>query len=611
MSHPVLKYCLDLLLWSAAGFIAFRLRLPDPWRDGLAASLFYILGSLPVRCLLVPFFSLFRQSWSRVGVRDLIHIGQAVGTGVIVLTLLSLLFRSLIVVPLSVPFIEGVFALSFLGGARLLTRLWFERGEALSSPGGIRRVLVIGAGEAGTMITRELLRHRETGLRPIGFLDDAPGKQGRRFVGLPVLGRVTDLARVARETRAEEVLIAIPSAPGIVVRRIVDLARAAGVRYQIIPGVYEILRGTVSVSNIRRVDVEDLLRRRPVRLNQEQIAEYLGDKTIMVTGAGGTIGSELVFQCARFRPERVILVGRGEYSLYDLERRIERHCPDLAFTTVIGDMQNRSKLEYIFDRYRPGVVLHSAAHKHVPMMECNPDEAVINNIKGTINLVEMALEYGTHRFVNISTDKAVNPTSIMGASKRVAEYLVRRVADRAGPDQILVSVRFGNVLDSRGSVVPLFREQIARGGPVTVTHPEMMRYFMTVEEAAQLVLQAAGMAENGVIYILDMGEPVRIVDLAADLIRLSGLEPGVDIDIVYTGIRPGEKLFEELLTEEEGVQASYHEKIFIAPKNGFVDHVRCDQLIGDLLQAAEARDHRAIRSVLQELVPSYHALETE
>jgi len=596
-------------MWSLAGFIAFRLRLPDPWRDNMLTSLYYVLGSLPIRVVLIPVFSLFRQSWSRVGVRDLIHIGQAVGTGVVVLTVLSLLIRSVFVTPLSVPFIEGVFALSFLGAARLLIRLWFERGKALSSPGGVRRVLVIGAGEAGTMITRELLRHRETGLRPIGFLDDAVGKQGRRYVGLPVLGRITDLARVVKATRVEEVLIAIPSASGIVVRRIVGLARAAGVRYQIIPGVYEILRGSVSVSNIRKVDVEDLLRRPPVKLNQEQIATYLQGKVIMVTGAGGSIGSELVFQCARFNPEHVVLVGRGEYSLYSLERRIERRCPDLSYTAVIGDMQNRSKLEHLFGRFHPDVVLHTAAHKHVPMMEINPDEAVANNVRGTGNLVDMALEYGTRRFVNISTDKAVNPTSILGACKRVAEYLVRRAADRAGPDQIMVSVRFGNVLDSRGSVVPLFREQIAHGGPVTVTHPEMIRYFMTVEEAAQLVLQAAGMDENGVIYILDMGEPVRIADLAADLIRLSGLEPNVDVDITYSGIRPGEKLFEELLTDEEGVQASYHEKIFIAPKNGIEDCERCDVLIRDILQAADARDHEAVRRILKELVPSYHTLE--
>jgi len=465
-------------------------------------------------------------------------------------------------------------------------------------------VLIVGAGEAGTMLAREMLRHPEAGLLPVGFLDDDPAKQHQKIMGIPVLGPISSLPQVAASTHADEVLIAIPSAPGKVVRRVVELARQVGLRHRIVPGIYEILSGKVAISQIRNVDVEDLLRRDPVQLDTSEITDYLEGRVVLVTGAGGSIGSEIVRQVARFRPRRILLLGRGENSLYQIEREIERTWPEMDWRTIVADVRDREKMQHVFTTYAPEVVFHAAAHKHVPMMEANPDEAIFNNVGGTKNVVELALEYGVERFVNISTDKAVNPTSVMGASKRVAEYLVQWAAQRAKPGQAFVSVRFGNVLGSRGSVIPLFKEQIAKGGPVTVTHQDMTRYFMTIPEAAQLVLQAGGLGNNGAVYVLDMGEPVRIADLVRDLIRLSGLEPGADIEIIYTGIRPGEKLFEELLTAEEGTEASKHSHIFVAKGNASGLEERL-ALIEELFDAARKRDPAEIRAVFKRLVPTF------
>jgi len=606
MGRRLVKYALDLFLWTLAAPIAFWLRVENPWSQYRDALIAYTFLGLPVKALLIFAFGLYRQSWRKIGIRDLYTLVQVVGLGLIILSAVSFFIYPHRPLPRSVPLIESGLALLLLGGVRLLSRLLYEQKKVAGAQKNqqTKRVLIVGAGEAGTMIAREMLRHPEAGLVPVGFLDDDPSKKRQRFMGLPVLGGIDDLPSAVRKTQASEVLIAIPSAPGRVVRRVVELARKESVNHRIIPGIYEILSGKVSISQIREVDVEDLLRREPVRLNLDEIAGYLEGRVVLITGAGGSIGSEIVRQVARFRPRRVILLGRGENSLYRIEREIERNWPELDWRTVVADVRDRAKMEYVFSVYRPQVVFHAAAHKHVPMMELNPDEAIFNNVGGTKNLVELALKHGVERFVNISTDKAVNPTSVMGASKRVAEYLVQWAAHRANEGQVFVSVRFGNVLGSRGSVIPLFKEQIRAGGPVTVTHPDMTRYFMTIPEAAQLVLQAGGLGQNGAVYVLDMGEPVKILDLARDLIRLSGLEPEVDIEIVFTGIRPGEKLFEELLTAEEGTVASRHEKIFVARNSGVPDGLLQD-LLGKLFEAAAARDPEKIRAVLRELIPTY------
>ena len=563
----------------------------------------YLLIGLPVHALLIWVFSLHQQSWSSIGLQDLVRLLVAVGLDTVVLFSVGLGLTGMIFVPRSVPVITGALALLLLGGARLSARLVHEV-SGRKAARGTRRVLIAGAGQAGTMLAREMLRHPEAGLVPVGYLDDAPAKQRLRFGGVRVWGGLSDLPRVARRLRADEVLIAIPSAPGEVVRRVVEAAREAGIHYRIMPALHEILSGRVSIGELREVDLEDLLRREPVRLDLQEISAYLSGKVVLITGAGGSIGSELVRQVLRFGPREIVLVGHGENSLFSLGLELGALRPRPPYRVVVADVRELVDIEPVFQQYRPQVVFHAAAHKHVPLMEENPAAAVLNNVVGTKNVVELALRYGVERLVNISTDKAVNPTSVMGATKRVAEYLVQREAERAGAGQVFVSVRFGNVLGSRGSVIPTFRAQIRRREPVTVTHPDMRRYFMTIPEAAQLVLQAAGLGENGRVYVLDMGEPVRIVDLAEDLIRLSGLEPGKDIPIVFTGVRPGEKLFEEILTAEEGTVASRHEKVFVA-RGSPPPEAEFGARLAALLAAAEAGDGGAIRMALQALVPTY------
>lgn len=520
LGRVAVKFAIDLLLWSAAVPLAYLLRLETIPARYAPSVLIYLAIGIPVRATLIWVFGLHRQVWSMVGAQDLFNLTAAVGLDAVVMFFGAFGLRGWVFVPRSVPLIAGIVALLLLGGSRFAARLLHEtvRRKAI---GKGRRVLIVGAGEAGTMLAREMLRHPEAGLIPVGYLDDDLAKQRLRLVGLRVWGKLDDLPRVARRLKVDEILIAIPSAPGKVVRKVVEAARAAGVSYRIMPALHEILSGRVSISDLREVDLEDLLRREPVRLNVEEIAGYLEGRVVLVTGAGGSIGSELVRQVLRFNPREVILLGHGENSLFALSQELDRRRPRPPYRVVVADVRFREDLEHVFRQYRPQVVFHAAAHKHVPLMEENPVAAVRNNVVGTANVVELALKYGVERFVNISTDKAVNPTSIMGATKRVAEYLVQRAAQRAAPGQAFVSVRFGNVLGSRGSVVHIFREQIRRREPVTITHPEMKRYFMTVSEAVQLVLQAGGLGENGAVYVLDMGEPVRVLDLAKDLIRLS------------------------------------------------------------------------------------------
>ena len=604
-NYLLIKYLADWGLWTLAAPLAFALRLElGVLQQGAAILIYMALGSA-IKAAAVRFFSLHRQSWRSVGVRDLYALLRATATVTLILLAATFLLSPMVSIPRSVPFLDGTLGLGMLATVRLGLRSLHERTKARTAEGNSRGVLVVGAGEAGALIVREMQRHPEAGLKPIAFLDDDEGKQRSLVLGLPVLGTVDDLPRVVAKVRPHEVLIAMPSASGQVIRRVVALAREARVPYRIIPGMHEILSGRVTISHIREVDLEDLLRRDAVHLDLGQIAAYLRDRVVLVTGAAGSIGSEIVRQVARFHPQCVILLDRDESNLYLFERNLRCECPDLKFHTVVADIQRKHKMEHVFSRYRPQVVFHAAAHKHVPMMEADPDEAVFNNVLGTRNVLEMAIQYGVERFVNISTDKAVNPVSVMGASKRVAEYLVEQAAvQRAGRGECFVSVRFGNVLGSRGSVVPIFREQIRRGGPVTVTHPEMTRYFMSTSEAVQLVLQAAGLGENGAVYVLDMGEPVRIVDLARDLITLSGLEPEVDIPIEFTGLRRGEKLYEEVLTAEEGTVATQHEKIFMVRKDSGPGE-RFDALLEDLLAAAKACDEERIRRALKALVPTY------
>ena len=608
MRRPLTKTLIDAVAWSLAAPVAYLIRLDAGVLAVADDVLRYSLLFAVVKVAVLVAARHHRQSWHRVGFRDL---GPLVRLVAIVLALevafALALSPAVAFVPRSVPLIEAMVAVLALAGMRFAARLyWEERGVLrvrLRAEGRERRVLVAGAGEAGQMVVREMQRHPEAGRLPVGFLDDDPARAGRRFNGLRVFGTLDELPRVAERTQADEVLIAIPSAEAAVARRVVEKAREAGIEHRIVPSLHEIASGRVSVSSIREVHVEDLLGRAPVHLETGAIAAYVRGRTLLVTGAGGSIGSEIVRQAAAFEPACVVLVGRGENSVFEVERELARTHPALATHAVICDVRDAPSLAAVFARFRPEVVFHAAAHKHVPLMEQNPEQAVLNNVVGTQNVARLAAAHGVRRLVNVSTDKAVNPTSVMGVSKRVAEQVVSAAAAACPAGCAMVSVRFGNVLGSRGSVVPLFREQIARGGPVVVTHPDMVRYFMTIPEASQLVLQAGAIAENGRVYVLDMGQPVRIQDLARDLILLSGLEPGRDIEIAFSGARPGEKLFEELLTAEEGTQASPHEQIVVARKTAPGAAFAAD--LATLIAAAEARDEPALRAAFRTLVPTF------
>ena len=569
---------------------------PETWSTVWVATA--VLVSLKLLATLV--FRLHRQSWVKLAFSDARRIVVAmivVGTVGMVLAAAA---TPLVAVPLSVVALDTVLTVLAMLGTRSIARSVDEARVRRLVPGRkARSVLMIGAGEAGAMLAREMLRHPETGMRPVGFIDDDASKLGRTIASVPVLGRLDDLASVLEHEHVDEVLITIPSANGRAVRAIVDRIRAIDptVVYRTMPALHELISGQVGITRIRDVGIEDLLRRQPIKLDTDSIQGYLTGKRVMVTGAGGSIGSELVRQICRFAPGELILFGHGENSIYQLERELDRDKPNIVYHSIIGAVQNIVRLEDVFRRYRPDVVFHTAAHKHVPLMERNPEEAVFNNIIGSRNLVNLSLKHGVSHFVNVSTDKAVNPTSVMGASKRIVELIVENASKRANDGQVFVSVRFGNVLGSRGSAIPVFKDQIRSGGPVTVTHPDMVRYFMTIPEASQLVLQASSQGKNGEIYILDMGEPVRVLDLVRDLIRLSGFEPDVDIPITFTGVRPGEKLFEELMTEDEKENRTDHEKIFVA-RSSSASTEAIDRLVNALTEAAMRSEGETIRRLL-------------
>jgi len=426
----------------------------------------------------------------------------------------------------------------------------------------VKRLMIIGGGEAGSVIVKELKQSAYSEGRAVAIIDDDKTKLGMKLHGVPIVGDRRDIVRVAKEMKIDEIIIAIPSAPKKEINEIYSECSKTDCKVRILPSIYRLIDGSVSIKMVRDVKIEDLLGRESVKVNLEEIASYLKDKVALVTGGGGSIGSELCRQIANFLPKQLVILDFYENSLYDIQNELKFKHPELNLKCVIGNIREKSRLENVFAEYRPDVVFHAAAHKHVPLMEDNPVEAIKNNVFGTLNMVECADKYNTSRFILISTDKAVNPTSVMGATKRIAEMIIQAAAKSSKTK--FAAVRFGNVLGSNGSVIPLFKKQIEQGGPVTVTHPEMTRYFMTIPEAVQLVIQAGAMAEGGEIFVLDMGEPVNIYELARNLIKLSGYKPDEDIKIVFTGLRPGEKMHEELFMKEEILTATKHDKIFIA-----------------------------------------------
>jgi FlaA1/EpsC-like NDP-sugar epimerase len=553
-------------------------------------------------------FDLFRGWWRYVSMADLMQIVKANLVASLAFVLYAVLIYRMVNIPRSVLILDGVFCFLMMGGVRFATRAFRENYFPMFSDEEqpSKRVLIVGAGDAGQMIAREVRSNPRLEVQVVGFVDDDPLKRAGMFQGVRVLGRQVDLEVIVLRYDVEEIIIAIPSATGPQVRSIVDRCRLSKVKFKILPGVGDLINGLVSVQQLREVDLEDLLGRAPISLDEAQISSYLQGKRVLVTGAGGSIGSEICRQIVRYGPEKLILFENAETPLFQIERELVDKYPDIYLVPIIGDVRNRSRVNGIFDEQMPQVVFHAAAYKHVPMMEANPAEAVNNNVQGSRLIADAAHAIGVETFVMISTDKAVRPTNVMGASKRVAELYVQSLA-RISKTRF-VTTRFGNVLGSSGSVIPTFREQINNGGPVTVTHPEVTRFFMTIPEASQLVLQAGSMGQGGEIYLFNMGEPVKIATLAEELIRLSGLQLGENIEITYTGLRPGEKLYEELLLADEGALPTHHEKICIAgsaPPNR-------DLLLAQLeplLVAAEELDLSAVKSCLRRIVPEYTPVE--
>jgi FlaA1/EpsC-like NDP-sugar epimerase len=563
--HRLPQLAADLVIVVAAWFLAFQLRF-DP-EIPIFYDRYYDLGVFAllvgIKLSIFALFGFYNRWWRYVSTRDMWGAFRGVTAASLVVYLVFSFFDiHRVAVPRTIWILDWILCLAFVAASRMLARTIIERpqGSALVARG--KEVILVGAGDAAQLMLKEMLRTPSLGYTPIGLIDDDPRKKNLRVHGIRVLGTNDELRHILRDRRPDELLIAIPSASGEVRQRIVEIARAEGIPVKTLPGLHELISGDLNLAGqIRPVEVEDVLGREPVEVDIDAIASYLSGETVLVTGAGGSIGAELCRQIARVGPARLVLLDHSEPALFEIERELvdERAFP--AALPVLADVKNRAKLRQVFETYRPKVVFHAAAYKHVPLIESNPVEAVRNNTLATRAVAEIAVEYGTERFVLISTDKAVNAKTVMGQSKAVCEWIVEAFGSRDEVATRFVAVRFGNVLGSSGSVIPIFRRQIAKGGPVTVTHPEMTRYFMTIPEAVQLVVQAGAIAGRGQVFVLDMGEPVRILELAHQMIRLSGKEPERDIAIEIIGARPGEKLHEELWTDGETVTPSRHPAI--------------------------------------------------
>ncbi|WP_139491596.1 polysaccharide biosynthesis protein [Brevibacillus dissolubilis] len=562
-------------------YISYLLRFDgDIPRQFLSGMPYVLASTFLITLVSFHFYNLYSRVWQYAGIGELVSIIRAVTLGMLFNCLFHVGLRFLdveVVVPLSVFLMIWAMLIIGTGGSRFIWRIIHDSYQKKSVRQ--KRALIIGAGNAGAVVVREMRGSTQSEHFIVGLIDDDPRKLHLNVIGVPVIGSRDDIQRLVKEKDVDTIIIAIPSAPREEIAKIINICKETSAQIKIFPRVSDIILGNVSVNHIRDVNVEDLLGRDPVEVDLKGIADYVTDQVVLVTGAGGSIGSELTRQISPFRPKELLLLGHGENSIYSIEMELRNKFPQMKITSLIADIQDRRRMREIFATYGPSVVFHAAAHKHVPLMEANPLEAIKNNVYGTKNVAECAHEFSCSHFVMISTDKAVNPTSVMGVTKRIAEMIVQSL-DKISNTKF-VAVRFGNVLGSRGSVIPLFKKQIDAGGPVTVTHPDMIRYFMTIPEAVQLVIQAGALADGGEVFILDMGKPVKISDLARDLIRLSGLEPEKDIKIVYSGIRPGEKLFEEILTKEEGTQATQHNRIFVG-KSSDLTYSGMQEMLKDL-----------------------------
>lgn len=598
----ILLMLLDLILINLAGIAALALRfdfsIPESYLRTYIDHAIYIT----IIMFLVQYLcNLYQSLWEYASIEELLSVVFSSCIGMFIIAGIFLFVD--VNLPRSFYPIACLLNMTFVGGSRFAYRALRKlKVMGAAENGSFRRVMIIGGGKAGALMIKEMRANPQIKKIPIAVIDDDRTKFKRTIHGVPILGTREDIRRIAEEKKIEEIIIAIPSARKSEIRELVKLCKHTKCRLRTLPGVYELIDGQVDIKKIRDVNIEDLLGREPISVNLSQISGYLSNEVVLVTGGGGSIGSELCRQIAGYKPKQLLLLDIYENNAYEIQNELLHKHKNLDLKVFIASVRDRRRIEQIFRTYKPTVVFHAAAHKHVPLMEDNPTEAIKNNVFGTLNVAELADKYNSKKFVLISTDKAVNPTNIMGATKRVAEMIIQAL-DRKS-DTEYVAVRFGNVLGSNGSVIPVFKKQIAEGGPVTVTHPDIIRYFMTIPEAVQLVVQAGAMAKGGEIFVLDMGEPVRIADLASDLIKLSGFEPEIDIKIEYTGLRPGEKLYEELLMAEEGLQATRHEKIFVgAPVFSDIEQLRKDLIKLKLLIQEDSRE--LVEPIIKKLVPTY------
>ncbi|THB73952.1 MAG: polysaccharide biosynthesis protein [Desulfobacteraceae bacterium] len=610
----------DMLILCSAFYLSHQIRFDFLTPDWAMRRFFQILPYvLAIKVISFIVFDVYKGMWRYTSLNDIITLIKSSSVSTLILIVFILFTTRFEMVSRSVFIIDWCLSLIFIVSSRVITRICFEQfsgrvrfEEIIHALMKIftkqhlkgKKVIIIGAGDCGQKICREFIENPAVQSHVVGFLDDDTHKIGRKIHGIPVLSNIDDLESAAASMDVNDVVIAIPSAGTEKIRQIVDLCQHAEINHKIVPDMGELVDGKIDLSAIRNVEYRDLLGRGQVKLDRQTIGEYLGGKVVLVTGAGGSIGTGLCRQICRYAPEKIILFERAESPLFEIEHELKRGFINLEIIPVLGDIQDKTELFKIFEIYQPQIVFHAAAYKHVPMLEQYPWKAIENNIKGTDNLLWAAREFKVEKFVFVSTDKAVNPTSVMGTSKRIAELMVQQHHGMEGATTSFMTVRFGNVIGSVGSVIPLFKRQIQEGGPVTITHPDITRFFMLIPEACQLILQAGAMGQGGEIFILEMGQPVKIDTMARDLIRFSGLEPEKDIKIEYTGLRPGEKLYEELMTDQENIISTAHQKIMVlnsTSQNRMLDGEQV-QILGKI---AQSRDHEKIREVLKEIVPEY------
>ena len=601
----LLLVIIDIISVIFAGFFALATRFEfvvwDIPKEHWQSLVHYMPAFVVISLMMFFLFRLYSSLWEYAGLEEVFNIIWACVVAGVVQLGVVLITKGLL--PRSYYIISIVYQMIFISGTRFLyryTRMRLQnRNFAWKNK---KRIMLIGAGEAGSSLLVEMENSKYLNDKVCCVIDDDKEKFGRYIRGVKVVGNRYSIKQNVQKYKIDQIIIAMPSASKTDMSMILDICKETECELKTLPGMFQLINGEVNVSKLRPVSIEDLLGREEVRVNLDDIMDYVSDKVVMVTGGGGSIGSEICRQIAKYNPKRLVIFDIYENNAYEIQQELKRNCPELKLSTLIGSVRDENRLDSVFEKYRPQIVYHAAAHKHVPLMEKSPNEAVKNNVLGTFKLVQMADKWGVERFVQISTDKAVNPTNIMGASKRICEMIIQSF-DRVS-DTEFVAVRFGNVLGSNGSVIPLFKKQIENGGPVTVTHENMIRYFMTIPEAVSLVLQAGAYAEGGEIFVLDMGEPVRIMDLAKNMIRLSGLTLGRDIEIKITGLRPGEKLFEELLMDEEGMKATPNKQIFIG-RPIEVNEAELYRALEVMEQAAK-NETNDMRMLVESIVPTYH-----